>query len=216
MIDLKLGLPLGRLPSILALGAHPDDIEIGCGGTLLTLARDYPGLRARVVLLTGPPLRAAEARASAAAFLADCEVEVKVHGLPDGRLPVHWGEVKELLEGLAESFTPDLIFAPRVGDAHQDHRVIAEIVPTVWRDHLVLGYEIPKYDGDLTAMSIYMPLDDETVQLKAELLRRYFSSQATRPWFDDQLFLGLARLRGVECRTAYAEAFTADKVVLRP
>ena len=204
----------GRTLHVMALGAHPDDIEIGCGGTLLRLAASVPDLDVEFVVATGDPLRLEEARHSAQLFLPGHEVAVHAGGLPDGRLPAFWGETKELLEDVARRRPVDLVLAPRVDDAHQDHRTIAEIVPTVWRDHLVLGYEIPKWDGDLGRPAVYVALSDELVREKVLRLRKAFPSQSSRDWFDDEVFLGLARLRGMECRAAYAEAFTALKVVL--
>ncbi|MEP6761737.1 MAG: PIG-L deacetylase family protein [Sporichthyaceae bacterium] len=209
MLDLA-----GRTLNVMALGAHPDDIEIGCGGTLLRLAASVPELTVEFVIATGDPTRLEEARHSAQLFLPGHEVALRAGGLPDGRLPAFWGETKELLEEAARERQVDLVLAPRVDDAHQDHRTIAEIVPTVWRDHLVLGYETPKWDGDLGRPSVYVALSDELVREKVLRLRKAFPSQASRDWFDDEVFLGLARLRGMECRARYAEAFTAGKAVV--
>lgn len=214
MIGLRLRSADQRPLTLLALGAHPDDIEIGCGGTLLALADAHPGTTVRVNVLTGVPERAAEATASAEKFLPGCTVVTATHTLRDGRVPAQWGEAKELLERVAATVEPDVIFAPRADDAHQDHRLLAELVGTVWRDHLVLGYEIPKYDGDLGQASLYVPLTDGQVREKVRLLHKNFPSQAGRDWFDEDVFLGLARLRGVECRHRYAEAFAARKLVM--
>lgn len=209
-------LTLGSRPrGVLALGAHPDDVEIGCGGTLLTLARRWPGLPVTVVVLTGTAEREQEARTAASLFLAGCEVDVLTADLPDGRLPSVWGTVKQHLEDVAADRAVDVILAPRPGDAHQDHRLVAELVPTVWRDHLVLGYEIPKWDGDLGRPVGYVPLTEEVARDKVRLLTKAYPSQAGRDWWDEETFLGLARLRGVECRSRYAEAFEMPKAVLR-
>lgn len=213
MRPFDLGLR-GGSPHVVALAAHPDDLEIGCGGTLLTLAATVPGLTAEIVVATGTLARIDEARASAALFLPGCEVSVRTCGLPDGRLPAHWNEVKELLEAAARDSDADLVLAPSTSDAHQDHRLIAELVPTVWRDHLVLGYEIPKWDGDLGRPTLYVPLDDDVMRDKVERLHKAFPSQVGRDWFDDEVFRGLARLRGMECRAKYAEAFTTTKARL--
>ena len=124
--------------------------------------------------------------------------------------------MKEILEQVARSCSPDVILAPSVGDAHQDHRTVAEIVPTVFRDQLCLSYEIPKWDGDLGRPSLYVPLPQETARRKVELLHKCFPSQSERDWWDDEVFLGLARLRGMECRAPYAEAFSCTKLVLAP
>lgn len=211
---LPLSLDLAGGGRVLALAAHPDDVEIGCGGTLLRLAATVPGLTAEIVVLTGTAARLDEAQHSAELFLPGRDVRVRAGGLPDGRLPAHWAAAKELLEDVARGPSPDLILAPAAGDAHQDHRTVAEIVPTVWRDHLVLGYEIPKWDGDLGRPSLYLPLSEDDMREKVERLRKAFPSQAARDWFDDEVFFGLARLRGMECRARYAEAFTASKAVL--
>ena len=202
-----------RPRGVLALAAHPDDLEIGCGGTLLQLARRHPGLPVTVVVLTGTRARQEEARTAAELFLPGCDVTFRAHALPDGRLPAHWGEVKDHLEALA-GVDADLVLAPRADDAHQDHRLLARLVPTVWRDHLVLGYEIPKWDGDLGRPNVYVPMPGEVAREKAALLARAYPSQAGRDWWDDETFLGLARLRGIECRARYAEAFTATKLTL--
>ncbi len=215
-----LGLTFGERPGgVLALGAHPDDVEIGCGGTLLRLGRCWPGLPVTVVLLTGSPSRQAEARAACDLFLAGCQVTLHAFDLPDGRLPSVWDGVKQGLENVAEDLArrggADVVFAPRTDDAHQDHRLLAELVPTVWRDHLVLGYEIPKYDGDIGRPSVYVPLEEEVARDKVRLLEKAYPSQGGRDWWDEETFLGLARLRGMECRSRYAEAFSVSKVALR-
>jgi len=200
--------------SLLALGAHPDDIELGAGGTLLSLAESQPELRLHYVVLTGTLDRQAEARNAASAFLPGTEVSTGLYGLSDGRLPAAWSQVKDILEETAESCSPDLIIGPSPHDAHQDHRTIGEIVPTVFRDHLYLAYEIPKWDGDLGRPSVYFPLSAATVRRKIDLLHKCFPSQRNRQWWDDDVFLALARLRGMECRAAYAEAFTCTKSLI--
>lgn len=216
MLPLRLPDPADRPLSVLAIGAHPDDIEIGAGGTLLTLAASRPGLRVHHVVLTGSPERHLEARNAAAAFLVGADFVVALHDLPESRLPAAWGQVKDTLEEVAGECSPDLIIAPAPGDAHQDHRTIAEIVPTVFRDQLVLGYEIPKWDGDIARPSAYVPLSARTAHRKVELLHKSFPSQRHRDWWDDEVFLGLARLRGMECRAPYAEAFTCTKMLISP
>ena len=200
--------------AVLALGAHPDDIEIAAGGTLLTLALRHPGLRVRYVLLTGQHDRQAEARAAARAFTPGADLEVELHDLPDGRLPAVYRQVKETLEDVAVSFRPDVILAPSPHDAHQDHRLVGKLVTTAFRNHAVLNYEIPKWDGDLGRPNAYVPLSDDVARRKVELLDKCFPSQLSRDWWDEETFLGLARLRGVECRVRYAEAFTCTKMVI--
>jgi LmbE family N-acetylglucosaminyl deacetylase len=199
---------------VVCLGAHPDDIEIGCGGTLLTLC-DTRELDATVVIPTGSPERHEEALKATTRFLPGARVDMRVLGLRDGRLPAHWGTVKELLEDVAAATAvPDVVFAPRLDDAHQDHRLLARLATTVWRDSLVLRYEIPKWDGDLGPVTHYVPIEPATARRKVELLDESFPSQTDRDWWDEETFLGLMRLRGVECRHRYAEGFVVDKAVL--
>ena len=157
MLPLHLRAPAGRPLSLLVIGAHPDDIEIGAGGTLLTLAGSQPGLQVRYVVLTGTADRHLEARNAADAFLPGADVVIELHDLPEGRLPAVWDQAKEILEEVARSCSPDIVLAPARDDAHQDHRTISEIVPTVFRDQLYLAYEIPKWDGDLGRPWMYFP-----------------------------------------------------------
>lgn len=212
---ISLDLP-GRDLTVLALGAHSDDIEIGAGGTLLRLDAEVTGLRVRYVILTSDQQRADEASASARAFLPQSDVEFTAHGLRDGYLPVQWQAVKQALAEVAKDCTPDLILSPSPADAHQDHRTLAEIVPTVFRDCLVLQYEIPKWDGDLGAgrPTHYVPLSESHMARKCQLLADHFQTQHTKDWFDESTFRALARLRGVECRAPFAEAFSAPKAVI--
>lgn len=214
MLSLPLRSPSDEPLSLLAIGAHPDDIEIGAGGLLLGLAEER--LRTRYVVLTGSEERQQEARNAAHSFMPGADLTVDFFDLPEGRLPEVWGSVKEALENVARSFTPDVIIAPSPYDAHQDHRTIAEIVPTVFRDQLYLAFEIPKWDGDIGRPSMYVPLPAHVMQLKVELLNKCYPSQRSRDWWDDEVFLGLARLRGMECRARYAEAFTCAKSIIVP
>ena len=214
MLSLPLDAPPGEPLSVLAIGAHPDDIEIGAGGLLLGLAG--APLRARYVVLTGTAERHQEARRAARSFLPNAELTVDLFDLPEGRLPAVWDRAKEILEEVARSGAPHVILAPSARDAHQDHRVIGEIVPTVFRDQLYLAYEIPKWDGDIGRPSMYVPLPAHVMQRKVELLHKCFPSQRGHDWWDDEVFLGLARLRGMECRARYAEAFTCTKSMIVP
>jgi LmbE family N-acetylglucosaminyl deacetylase len=216
MLPLRLPVQPDRPLSVLALGAHPDDIEIGAGGTLLSLAESRPGVRVHYVVLTGTPGRQQEARNAANAFLPGASLTIDLHDLPEGRFPAEWNAVKEALETVARSGRPDLIVGPNASDAHQDHRTIAEIIPTVFRDTLHLAYEIPKWDGDMGRPALYVPLTEGIARRKAELLHSCFPTQHQRDWWDDEVFLGLARLRGMECRAPYAEAFHCAKLVLSP
>jgi LmbE family N-acetylglucosaminyl deacetylase len=210
-----LSLSLSGVRSVVAVGAHPDDIEIAAGGLLLTVAAASPGVRVHYVLCTGTPDRQAEARAAATAFLPGARLCFALHALPDGRLPAHWDAVKQILHEAAGVLDPDLVICPATNDAHQDHRLLAEQAPTVFRNQLVLHYEIPKWDGDLARRNIYLPLPDEVARQKVALLHEHFPSQKARDWWDDEVFLGLARLRGMECRSRYAEAFDCAKAVVR-
>jgi LmbE family N-acetylglucosaminyl deacetylase len=216
MLPLHLATPAGAGLSVLAVGAHPDDIEIGAGGLALGLAEAHSDLRVRYVVLTGTAERHAEARQAAGAFFPGADLTIDLHSLPEGRLPAHWAQVKEILTDVAASWVPDLIVAPHASDAHQDHRTVAEIIPTAFRDQLSLAYEIPKWDGDLGrgGPSVYWPLSAETARRKVELLHKCYPSQHNRDWWDDEVFLGLARLRGIECHAPYAEAFACTKIVL--
>ena len=154
MLPLHLRPTEGRPLSLLTIGAHPDDIEIGAGGTLLTLAESQPGIHVRYVVMTGTADRHLEARNAANAFLPGANVAVELHDLPEGRLPAVWSRVKEILEQVAGSCSPDIVMVPTRDDAHQDHRTIGEIVPTVFRDQLYLAYEIPKWDGDRPTIDV--------------------------------------------------------------
>lgn len=200
-------------PHVVLIGAHCDDIEIGAGGLLLSLAA-RSAARVDALVLSSTPARAAETRASLEAFLPDTDLTVETLGLPDGRLPSVWNEVKEALEALRARTTPTLVVAPRADDAHQDHALVGSLVTTAFRDHLVLRYEILKWDADLTPPTLYLPLPDDVAERKWDLLHEHYVSQRSRDWFDREAVLGLARLRGVECHARYAEAYTTTKAVL--
>jgi LmbE family N-acetylglucosaminyl deacetylase len=208
-----LALRLAEVRSVVLFGAHPDDIEIGAGGLLLALGASTD-LRVHYVLLTGTPLRQAEARAAAAAFLPGAQLTFALHDLPDRGVPARWADAKWIVDSVAANSRPDLVVSPTLDDAHQDHRTLAELVPTSFRDTLVLQYEIPKWDGDFGRRNVYLPLTDEQARRKAQLLHASFPSQKSRDWWDDEVFLGLARLRGMECRSRYAEAFRCEKAVI--
>ncbi len=215
MLPVRFAVPPDTELSVLAVGAHADDIEIGAGGFALALAESQPGLRVRYLVLTGSAERHDEARQAASSFFPGADIAVELHSLAEGRLPAVWDQVKEILAEVARSYVPDLIIAPHERDAHQDHRTIAEIIPTVFRDHLYLAYEVPKWDGDLGCgrPSLYWPLSAEAARRKVDLLHKCFPSQHSHDWWDDEVFLGLARLRGMECRAVYAEAFMCSKLV---
>jgi LmbE family N-acetylglucosaminyl deacetylase len=204
-----------RVDRMLLLGAHCDDIAIGAGGTLLELCRSHPGVAVSALVLTGGgSLREEEERAALAAFCPGARLDVSVLDMPDGRVPTRWERAKLALEEMRGHGEPDLILAPSPHDAHQDHRTLAELVPTVFRDHLVLGYEILKWDGDLRQPTAYLPLAEFVLREKVSKLHEHYGSQRDRNWFDPETFSGLARIRGVQCQARYAEAFHIQKMVL--
>jgi LmbE family N-acetylglucosaminyl deacetylase len=207
----------GSLRRVLAIGCHADDIEIGCGGTLLSLTRANPELEVDWVVLGASDQRETEARASARAFLADAgAARVEVHGFRDGFMPYTGAEVKELFEDLKRRVDPELVLTHGRFDLHQDHRLACELTWNTFRHHLILEYEIPKVDGDLGTPNLFVPLSATVALEKVALLEEHFPTQAGKHWFDRDLFLGLMRLRGMEAvaRERYAEAFTCRKGVL--
>ncbi|WP_409331696.1 PIG-L deacetylase family protein [Trujillonella humicola] len=212
-----LRLTLPRRPLRLALiGAHCDDIEIGCGGLVLDLAGRGALASAEALVLSSTPDREAESRAALTAFCTPATPQMSFGALPDGRLPAHWGEVKDLLQAMAARGGADVVLAPSPADAHQDHRLVGELVRTAFRDHLVLHYEIPKWDGDLGAgrPATYWPLAPGIVARKWQLLDRHYPSQRGHDWWRADTFSALARLRGMECRADFAEAFACPAAVL--
>ncbi len=204
-----------RIDRILLLGAHCDDIAIGAGGSLIELCRAHPGVSVSALVLTGGgSLREEEERAALAAFCPGAQLEVAVLDLPDGRVPTRWERAKLAIEELHTLGEPDLIFAPSPHDAHQDHRTLAKLVPTVIRDNLTLGYEILKWESDLAQPTVYLPLAEPVLREKVAKLHEHYGSQRDRSWFDAETFGGLARIRGVQCHARYAEAFHTSKLVL--
>ncbi|MCC7046847.1 MAG: PIG-L family deacetylase [Alphaproteobacteria bacterium] len=215
---LRLVLPTddARPLKLLCLGAHADDIEIGCGGTVLRLVAERPDVVVRWVVFSGDGRRDAEARASAADFLAGSAAHaVEVMKFRDGYFPSQHAEIKDCFEALKRDFDPSLVLTHWNGDAHQDHRIVSELTGNTFRNHLVLQYEIPKYDGDTGSPNFFVPLSRAQAARKVALLARHFPSQHGRGWFTDETFLGLARLRGIGCNApeGLAEAFFASKVV---
>ena len=198
-----ISLFTGAAHEIAVVGAHCDDIAIGMGGTLLTLGQKHdPGLRVRGLVLSGGGTeREAEELEALAAFCPGADVEVTVLDIPDGRAPAHWDRIKNHLSDFRRSCTPRVVFGPQRGDAHQDHRLLAELLPTEFRDHLVLGYEILKWEADTPRPTIFHPLETDVAEEKARLLLKHYPSQTSHDWFDEQAFLGLSRLRGVQCRS---------------
>ena len=213
-----LSLRSGGATRVLALGAHADDIEIGAGGLLLELAASGRRLEIVWVVLSGDETRAAEARTSAARLLGgDVNVTVEIDTFRERYFP-HEPELKERFDDIGRRVKPDLVIAPRLEDRHQDHRVVAELAWQTFRNHLVLEYEIPKFEGDLGQPNTYVPLQAATVERKIEHLLSAFPSQAHRAWFNDETFRAILRLRGIESNapSGYAEGFTARKLVLDP
>ena len=204
--------------SLLCLGAHSDDIEIGAGATILGLIERGVCLDVHWALLSAAGQRADEARASAADILANAaSVTLDLATFKDGFFPYQGAEIKEWFEALKERVAPDLILSHWHGDAHQDHREVSKLTWNTFRDHLILEYEIPKWDGDLSQPNVYVPASKSVMARKVELLLSCFGSQRSKDWFDAQTLVGLARLRGIECRApdGFAEAFYVRKLALR-
>ncbi len=217
MIRLDLGGGNHRPLTILCLGAHSDDIEIGCGGTILDLAGRYPNAVFHWVVFSAIGVRESEARCAAALFVGPTKLKAPLlKTFPDGFMPYVGGEVKSVFEDIKRSVSPDLIFTPSRKDAHQDHRLIGDLTWNTFRDHMILEYEIPKYDGDLGQPGAFCQLDVDTYQKKVRYIMEAFESQRGKRWFEESTFLSLMRLRGMECNapSGYAEAFYCRKLVL--
>jgi LmbE family N-acetylglucosaminyl deacetylase len=217
MMSLSLGQGRSGPLQVLCLGCHADDLEIGCGGTLLRLAAEHPDCVFHWVVFSAIGERAEEARQAVNGLLDPSRLGiVRFATFPDGFMPFVGSDIKHTFEELRRSIQPDLIFSHNRQDAHQDHRLVADFTWNTFRDHLILEYEIPKYDGDMGQPNVFVPLSAEMCETKVELLTRVFRSQATKRWFRSETFLALMRLRGMECNAAsnYAEAFYARKLVL--
>jgi LmbE family N-acetylglucosaminyl deacetylase len=217
MIQLNLDSAPGGALSILCLGSHSDDIEIGCGGTVLRLREQYPRCVLYWLVFSAIGIREAEAQRGAELFAGANRPEGTVlKNFPDGFMPFAGDEVKAVFEELKQTTSPDLIFTHNRKDAHQDHRLIAELTWNTFRDHLILEYEIPKYDGDLGQPSVFVPLAAEVCHKKVRYIMDTFQSQRAKRWFQEDTFLSLMRLRGMECNapSGYAEAFYGRKIVL--
>ncbi len=198
---------------LLCLGAHSDDIEIGAGGTILRMLAENPSLEVTWVCFSGAGTpRENEARDSAASYLQG-KGNVVVHGYRDAFFQTQLTQVKESFEAI-KSFNPDLIFTQSRDDRHQDHRLINELTWNTFRSHQILEYEIPKWDGDLQRPNVYVTLEPKVLDRKIELLIKHFGTQRSKHWFEDETFRSLARLRGLESNTKYAEAFVARKLVI--
>jgi LmbE family N-acetylglucosaminyl deacetylase len=209
--------PAGGPLELLCIGAHSDDLELGCAGTLLRFLDELPIERITWVVLSGDDDRAAEAERSCQRLLKDrCDTEIRLQRFRDGFFPYDATPVKEFFETLKTSTRPDLILTHYRGDRHQDHRLASELTYNTFRNHLIFEYEVLKKDGDLDQPNTYVPLAEETVRHKVQLLMDGFGSQRDKSWFSEDAFLGLMRLRGIEAcaPSGYAEAFYGRKIVI--
>jgi LmbE family N-acetylglucosaminyl deacetylase len=219
MQPFSLGTSQATPLRILAIGCHPDDIEIGCGGTLLTLLERRPEAEVTWVVLSADGSRRDEAEASARQVLAGASaVDLRIESFRDGFFPHRSEEVKDWFENLKTSIDPAVIFTHTEHDRHQDHRLVSELTWNTFRRHLILEYEVPKYDGDLGSPNVFVPIDPTVAARKLELIQEHFTSQAAKQWFDEELLLSLLRIRGIEASppTRYAEAFYCRKLSLIP
>ncbi len=210
-----ISLQLPAIDRLLVLGAHCDDVEIGCGGTLLHLIERHPGLEVRWVTFSSNRERREETSRSAEAFLAGAGVRhYDIHEYRDGYFPWSGDAIKDRFEEIAQAYRPDVVLTHHRDDRHQDHRTVAGLTWNTFRNQLVLEYEIPKWDGDLGQPNVYVPLTEAVCRRKIANLMEFYGSQRSRDWFTEDLFWGLMRIRGVECRSAsgFAEAFYGYKV----
>ena len=217
MLNFQIAQKKGRPLTILCLGAHSDDIEIGCGGTILKLAEDYDHAVFYWVVFSSDRKRKQEAEKSAQAFLEKAKQKsIIIKGHRDGFFPYLGAEIKKQFEGLKRKVSPDLIFTHYRSDLHQDHRLISELTWNTFRDHMILEYEIPKYDGDLGCPNFFVPLKESTCKRKIEYLLDHFPSQRGNHWFNVETFQSLLRLRGIESNAPdkHAEAYYCRKIVI--
>ena len=217
MLRLELGLTPDSSATVLFLGAHSDDIEIGCGGTILRLAERYPHARFVWVVLSSNPTRAEEARRSYEAFLGEASHKtIEIKEFRDGYFPFDGSSIKDFFEDLKTREDPELVFTHYRHDRHQDHRLVSDLTWNTFRNHFILEYEIPKYDGDMGSPNLFMSLPADVSNRKVNHLMDCFDSQRSHKWFTPETFLGLMRVRGMECNAddGYAEAFYGRKVHL--
>jgi LmbE family N-acetylglucosaminyl deacetylase len=210
-----MSLELSGLRHVVVAGAHCDDIAIGCGATLLAIREAFPQVTVSAFVLTGAGTpREAEERAALEAFCPG--VSVTIEDLPDARTPAHWSAAKQTLGMFARSLpaAADLVIGPHPTDAHQDHRLLAELLVTEFRTQPIWGYEILKYESDLPHLTTYIPVSDAQARAKSALLHQHYPSQTGHAWFDEEAFLGLMRVRGAQCNARYAEGFVVAKSVI--
>lgn len=201
--------------NLLLLGAHCDDIEIGAGGTVLKLIQEYAIEKITWIVFSSDETRKTEAQKSAEQFLANItNKHIIINDFRDGFFPYQGAEIKEYFEDLKTEVSPDIIFTHYRDDRHQDHRLISDLTWNTWRNHFILEYEIPKYDGDLGIPNFYVTLDKKHIQKRNQILLETYHSQSTKHWFDDSTFSALSRLRGMESASKFAEGFYARKLVL--
>jgi LmbE family N-acetylglucosaminyl deacetylase len=216
MIRLSIDPDISGPLQILCLGCHSDDIEIGCGGAILRLLQEHPDSQFNWAVFNATGARETEARRAACLFAGANLSTPLFKAFPDGFMPFVGAEIKAVFEELKRSVSPHLIFTHNRKDAHQDHRLIAEMTWNTFRNHFILEYEIPKYDGDLGQPGIFVPLSEEVCRRKVRYIMEAFQSQHAKHWFEEDTFLSLMRLRGMECAApdGYAEAFYCRKLVL--
>ena len=216
MIQLNLGLKKDGPLKVLCLGAHSDDIEIGCGGTILRLIEEYSAVTFYWVVFSAIGVRGTEAKLASESFGGPHIDRLILKEFHDGFMPYNGAEVKAVFEELKQLVSPDLVFTHQPHDAHQDHRLLSELTWNTFRNHFILEYEIPKYDGDMGRPSVFVPLTKETTQIKVRHLMNSFASQRSKNWFDESTFQALMRLRGMECNapSGYAEAFYCRKIII--
>ena len=205
-----------KKPKILCLGAHSDDIEIGCGGTLLRFVEEVPNAQFRWIVFSGNKVRNKEALQSESTFLNKIQSkQIDVHTFRESYFPFIGAEIKDCFEKIKKEFRPDIIFTHYSNDAHQDHKLISKLTWNTFRNHFIIEYEIPKYDGDLGTPNLYVHLDESIVQRKINYLNNTFQTQKKKSWFSEESFRSLLRIRGLESNslTNYSEAFYCRKMI---
>ncbi|MDO5068249.1 MAG: PIG-L family deacetylase [Propionibacteriaceae bacterium] len=207
---------LPKIHHLVLVGAHCDDIAIGAGATVAMLSRAHPGLRVSALVLTGAgTVREGEERAALQRLCDGAELDLVVADLPDNRLPGHWMAAKQQVMALRDAGEPDLVICPQPGDAHQDHRLVAELCAQAFRRQPLWGYEIAKYESDQPRPNTFVAVDEEIVKLKLQVITECYPSQADHPWFDEEAFTALMRLRGIQCNQRHAEAFVVSKTLVQ-